>query len=181
MKNTFIWTLTLTIILFSCKERVTEKSSGRKMKNEFISRIHTIDLEADLYQLLGKTSLEKHLSNFEKIDWKNDYQKEFNAMSFNMPDLEVLSRKDSKYLSISLAPNTKDSFQFIIGLGTHFEGNNSNNPNRKVKLYMTESENTEVPKEFINLFFKKDFDGINSKLKEMYLMDEIEDLYNNKK
>ena len=151
------------------------------MTNEFISRIHTPDLETDFYRILGTTSLEKHSADFEKVDWKGDYKKEFNSMEFNMPDLEVLSKNDSKYLSVSVAPNTEDSFQYVIGLGNHLETDHPNNPNRTVKLYMTESENVEIPKKFIDLFFKRDFSKINAELQELYLMDEIEDVYKNVK
>ncbi|WP_209406407.1 hypothetical protein [Pseudozobellia sp. WGM2] len=151
------------------------------MENEFVSRIHTTDLETDLYQLLGKTTLEKHISDFENVDWKADYKKEFNSMDFNMPDLEVLSKNDSKYLSVSIAPNTEDTFQYVIGLGAHLETGDPNNPNRKVKLYMTESENPEIPKKFFGLFFNQDFDQVSSELQQLYLMDEIEDVYKNKK
>ena len=149
------------------------------MENEFVSRIHTTDLETDLYRLLGKTSFQKHISDFDKIDWKGDYTKEFNSMNFNMPDLEVLSKNDSKYLSVSVAPNTEDSFQYIIGLGTHEETGDPNNPKRKVKLYMTESENSEIPKKYFDLFFKRDFGEIYSELDGLYLMDEVEDLFKN--
>jgi hypothetical protein len=166
---------------FSCKDKNAEKPNGNKMENEFVSRIHTTDLETDLYQLLGKTSLEKHISDFENVDWKADYKKEFNSMDFNMPDLEVLSKNDSKYLSVSIAPNTEDTYQYVIGLGTHLETGDPNNPNRKVKLYMTESENPEIPKKFFGLFFNRDFDQVNSELQQLYLMDEIEDVYKNKK
>ena len=182
MKKPLFWTLILSIFLISCQEKKTENSNGQKnMENEFVSRIHTADLETDFYRLLGKTSLAKHISDFENVDWKDDYWKEFNSMGFNMPDLEVLSKNDSKYLSVSVAPNTDDSFQYIIGLGTHEETGDPNNPNRKVKLYMTESENVEIPKKFFDLFFGRDFDGINSELDGLYLMDEIEDVYKNKK
>ncbi|PQB05785.1 hypothetical protein BST85_13435 [Aureitalea marina] len=132
----------------SCKDKNAEKPNRNKMENEFVSRIHTTDLETDLYQLLGKTSLEKHISDFENVDWKADYKKEFNSMNFNMPDLEVLSKNDSKYLSVSIAPDTEDNYQYTIGLGTHLETDDPNNPNRKVKLYMTESENPAIPKSF---------------------------------
>ena len=182
MKKPLFWTLILSVFLISCKQKKAENSNGQKnMENEFVSRIHTTELETDFYRLLGKTSLEKHVSDFENVDWKGDYKKEFNSMEFNMPDLEVLSKNDSKYLSISIAPNTEDSFQYVIGLGTHEETGDPNNPNRKVKLYMTESENSEIPKKFFDLFFERNFQKINTELNGLYLMDEIEDVYKNKK
>lgn len=180
MKLCLYWMLIFSISLFSCKENKSGNSDKQKMENEFISRIHTTDLEAEIYQLLGKTDLKKHLSDFEKIEWKNDYKREFSSMNFNMPDLEVLSKADSKYLSVSIVPNTEDSFQFVIGLGVHQEFDDSTNPNRKVKLYMTESEDSEIAKKYFKLFFERDFDAINSELNELYLMDEIEDVYINK-
>ena len=181
MKKYLFLTLTLTALLVSCQEKKSENSNGQKMENEFVSRIHTTELETDFYRVLGKTSLEKHISDFEKVDWKNDYIKEFNSMNFNLPDLEVLSKNDSKYLSVSIAPNTEDSFQYVIGLGTHEETGDPNHPKRKVKLYMTESENSEIPKKFFDLFFERDFKAINSELDGLYLMDEIEDVYKNVK
>ncbi|RIV44167.1 hypothetical protein D2V05_11815 [Flagellimonas pelagia] len=181
MKKHLFWILILATFVFSCKKNKSENTNGHNMKNEFVSRIHTTELETDLYQLLGKTSLEKHISDFNNVNWKSNYEKEFNSMDFNMPDLEVLSKNDSKYLSVSIAPNTDDTYQFIIGLGTHLETDNPNIPNRKVKLYMTESDNEEVPKKFIELFFKRDFAKINTELDQLYLMDEVEDVYINKK
>lgn len=182
MKKPLFWTLIITIFLISCKNKKAENSYVQKtMENEFVSRIHTTDLETDLYRFIGKTSLEKHISDFENVDWKGDYKKQLNSMEFNMPDLEVLSKNDSKYLSLSVAPNTEDSFQYVIGLGIHEENGTSNNPKRKVKLYMTESENAEVPKKIFALFFERNFDEINSELDRLYLMDEIEDVYKNQK
>jgi len=181
MKKPLFWILIMSLFLISCKDKKSENSIGQNIENEFVSRIHTTNLETDLYRPLGKTSLEKHIKDFEDVDWKNDFIKEFNSMNFNLPDLEVLSKNDSKYLSVSIAPNTEDSFQYIIGLGTHLETGDPNYPNRKVKLYMTESENEEIPKKFFNLFFNRDFEGINSELERFYLMDEIEDVYENEK
>lgn len=149
------------------------------MDAEFIPRIHKTGFETDSFKLLGKTSFQKHTSDFERIDWEKDYWTEFKSGNFNMPDLEVLNKEDSKYLSISTSPNTEDTFQFIIGLGTHQESNHSNEPKRKVKLYMTESENNEVPKKFIALFFKRDFNQIQKELDKLALMEEIEDKYIN--
>lgn len=170
------------ILLISCKDKEADKlNNPQTMKNEFISRIHTTDMETDTYKLLGKTSFEKHISDFENIDWKAEYKKEFNSMNFNMPDIEVLSITDSKYLSISIAPNTEDTFQYIIGLGKHLQTENTNNPDRIIKLYMTESENVKIPKKFIALFFKQKFSEINSELKKLYLMEEIKDVYINTK
>jgi hypothetical protein len=168
MKKHLFWTLIFSIFLISCKEKKVENSNRQKnMENEFVSRIHTTDLETDFYNLLGKTSLKKHISDFEKVDWKGEYKKEFNSMEFNMPDLEVLSKNDSKYLSVSVAPNTEDSFQFVIGLGTHEETG--------------DKKNAEIPKKFFDLFFERKFDEINSELDGLYLMDEIEDVYKNQK
>jgi hypothetical protein len=182
MKKPLFWILILSIFMFSCKQRKAENPNGQEnMENQFVSRIHTTDLETNLYRFLGKTSLEKHILDFENVDWKGDYKEEFNSMGFNMPDLEVLSSNDSKYLSVSVAPNTEDSFQYVIGLGNHLTTDDPDNPNRTVKLYMTESENAEIPKKFIDLFFKRDFSKINSELQELYLMDEIEDVYKNAK
>ncbi|WBU90857.1 hypothetical protein [Cellulophaga omnivescoria] len=174
--------LIILVTLFSsCKEKKDAKIDSLEIVDEFISRIHTSSMESDLYQILGKTSLEKHNTDFENIDWKSNYWKEFKSETFNMTDLEVLNRYEQRYLSISTAPNTEDSFQFVVGFGTHFERDDPNNPYRKIKLYMTETENEQIPKELIGLFLKKDFDGVKSKLKNFYLMDEIEDLYRNKK
>ena len=178
MKKTFT-IIILALIIISCKEKKKENLNRENISIEFISRIHTPEFETDQYKLLGTTTLEKHISNFEKINWKKDFWNEFNSGNFNMSDLEVLSIKDSKYLSIMTAPNTDDTFQFIIGLGTHTETNDPTKPNRKIKLYMTETENNEIPKKYINLFFKRDFNQIKMELNKTTLMEEIEDLYIN--
>ena len=168
----------LILTLISCKEKTNENPSEKNMTNEFISRIHTPELETDFYRILGMTSLEKHTADFQKINWKKDFWREYESGNFNMTDLEVFNRTDSKYLSIGTAPNMDDTFQFVIGLGTHKETNDKNNPIRKTKLYFTETENTEVPEKLIELFFKGDYSNINSEL-NTYEMDEIEDLYLN--
>lgn len=149
------------------------------MSIEFTSRIHSSEFETDLYKILGKTTLEKHTSDFESINWKNNFWNEFKYGSLNMTDLEVLSKNDSKYLSISTFPNTDDTFQFFIGYGNHIETKNIDKPKRKVKIYITRTENEEIPKKLIYLFFQRDFNKINSKLKELTFMNEIEDLYKN--
>jgi hypothetical protein len=178
MKKT-IAIIIIVLTLTSCKEKKKENLSKKNMNVEFISRIHTPEFETDEYKTLGTTTLEKHLSDFEKINWKKDFWNEFNSGNFNMSDLEVLSVNDSKYLTIMTAPNTDDTFQFIIGFGIHTETSASTKPNRKVKLYMTESENNEIPKKYIDLFFKRDFNLIKEELNKITLMEEIEDLYIN--
>ena len=147
--------------------------------HRFSSRIHTPEMKTDVYKLLGTTSYEKHLKDFESVDWKEDYWNEYRSNSFNMTDLEVFSENDSRYLSISTSPDTDDTFQFHIGYGTQIESEKPGNPKRIVKMYLTESESDDVPKEFIELFFRRDFDQIESKLKDLFFMDEIEDLYIN--
>ncbi|MET1259889.1 hypothetical protein ABV409_11115 [Flagellimonas sp. DF-77] len=183
MKKHLFWTLILLFLNLSCKQKKTENSNRLDVKNEFVSRIHTTDLETDLYQILGKTSYVKHVSDFENVNWKTDYSKEFRSGTYNMPDIEVLSKIDSKYLSISVAPDNHNPmlFQFIIGLGTHSETNNLKEPSRKVKIYLTESQNEEIPKKLIAQFFERDFNKINIELSKLYLLDEIEDVYINKK
>jgi hypothetical protein len=148
------------------------------MTNEFISRLHTPDFDTDYYKILGKTSLEKHVSDFHKINWEEDFWGEYDSGNFNMSDLEVFNVNDLKYLAIRTAPNTDTTYQFIIGLGTHTETNISNEPKRKVKLYYTEKESREVPLRFIEYFFKGDYEKINKELAE-YDVDEIEDVYYN--
>jgi hypothetical protein len=175
-------TITLAIIvlvLASCKKNLTDKSNMEIASNGFSSRIHTPEMETDVYKLLGTTSYEKHLKDFESVDWKKDYWNEYRSNSFNMTDLEVFSENDSRYLSISTSPDTDDTFQFYIGYGTQIETEKPRNPKRIVKMYLTESESDDVPKEFIELFFRQDFDQIESKLKDLFFMDEIEDLYIN--
>ncbi|MEH6537836.1 MAG: hypothetical protein V7719_15650 [Psychroserpens sp.] len=149
------------------------------MKTNFVSRIHKTDYETDSYKVLGKTDYEKHLTDFNKINWSDEYWKEFRDLTFNFPDLEVLDDKNGKYLSISLAPNADDSFQFTIGLGNHKENGSGQNPIRTVKLYGTESENKELPKKIIRLIFDNNYEQIDFELNKLFLIDEIEDVYIN--
>ena len=168
----------LILTLISCKEKTNENPSEKNMTSEFISRIHTPELETDFYKILGTTSLEKHTADFQKIDWKKDFWSEYESGNFNMSNLEVFNVTDSKYLSIGTAPNTDDTFQFVIGLGNHIKTDGINNPVRKIKLYYTESENYEIPKKLIGQFFNREYSKIETELKK-YSMDEIEDLYLN--
>ena len=177
MKN-IVSIILLVLILISCKEKTNEIPNEKNMTNEFITRLHTPELETDFYKILGTTSLQKHFNDFEKIDWKKDFWSEYESGNFNMSNLEVFNVTDSKYLSIGTAPNTDDSFQFVIGLGNHIKTDDINNPIRKIKLYYTESENPEIPKKIIGQFFDGEYSKIDSELKK-YSMDEIEDLYLN--
>lgn len=65
--------IVIIIILFlsfiSCKKRINEKNKV----NEFISRLHTPEFDIDYYKMLGTTSLEKHIIDFQKINWKDDF------------------------------------------------------------------------------------------------------------
>lgn len=179
MRNFTTLLIVLPILFFSCKENTDKNQSSSKMKTDFISRIHKANYESDSYKMLGKTDYEKHLADFNNIKWSDEYWKEYRDLTFNFPDLEVLDEKSGKYLSISLAPNDEDSFQFSIGLGNHKENANGGNPTRTVKLYGTESENDELPKKLIRLIFDRDYEQINSELNELFLFDEIEDVYIN--
>ena len=171
--------LILVITLISCREKIKNNTNENIMASEFISRVHTSELETDHYKLLGTTSLQKHIVDFHKINWKENYWNEFNSGSFNMTNLEVLNNSNTKYLTITTAPNSVDTFQFIIGLGTHKVTKSPNLLERIVKLYMTETENSEDPEMFIELFFKRNYDKIQLELDKLTFMDEIEDLYIN--
>lgn len=170
--------LVLPILFFSCNNKTDKKETSKDMGTDFISRIHTTDYETDSYKLLGKTDYKKHIDDFEKINWSDEYWKEDREMTFNFPDLEVLDLQEGKYLSISLAPNTEDSFQYIIGLGNHRETSDLS-PTRTVKLYGTESESKELPRRLIQLIFERDYAQIDEEMKKLYLFDEVEDFYLN--
>ncbi len=169
----------MPFLFFSCNNKTDKKETSKDMETDFASRIHISDYETDSYKLLGKTEYEKHIDDFEQINWSDEYWKEDSNMTFNFPSLEVLDLKEGRYLSISQAPNTDDSFQFVIGLGKHRENSNPQNPTRTVKLYGTESENKELPRKFIQLIFARNYEQIDEEVKKLYLFDEIEDLYVN--
>ncbi|RYM33391.1 hypothetical protein ERX46_10650 [Brumimicrobium glaciale] len=170
--------LILFLALISCEEKTNGHSAKINMPDEFISRIHTPEFEIDNYKILGKTYFDKHIADFKKINWKKDFWSEYDSDNFNMSNIEVFNLTDSRYLGISTGINTNENFQFIIGLGTHMEESPSNKPYRKIKLYYSETENEEIPKNIIELFFKKEYSKINIELSK-YSMEEIEDLYLN--
>lgn len=143
MKKVFL-ILLLFLITTSC---------NKKKKSDFLSRIHTPNLEIDFYKPLGTTTLKKHIQDFEKIDWKKDFWTEFESNNFNNTDIEVLNKRDSRYLSISTAPRNSNDFQFIIGYGTHKKTKNANSPFRKIKLYMTESNDYRSSKKIHSIIF----------------------------
>jgi len=179
MRNFTTILILLPVLFFSCKDNTDKKQTSNEMKTDFISRIHKTDYETDSYKLLGKTDYEKHIADFNKINWHDEYWKEYRDLTFNFPDLEVLDENNGKYLSISLAPNTEDSFQYSIGFGNHKENSGGQMPTRIVKLYGTESENKELPTKLIRLIFDRDYEQIDNELNKLFLFDEIEDLYIN--
>ncbi|MCG2432169.1 hypothetical protein [Aequorivita xiaoshiensis] len=179
MRNLTKILILLPILFFACKNKTDKNENTNEMKTDFISRIHKTDYETDSYKLLGKTDYKKHLTDFNQINWSDEYWKEYRDLTFNFPDLEVLDEKNGKYLSISMAPNTDDTFQFSIGLGNHKENASGEIPTRTVKLYGTESENKELPKKLIQLIFDRNYEQIENELNKLFLLDEIEDLYIN--
>ena len=151
------------------------------MNNEFISRVHNSSDEIDWYRLLGPTNLEKHLSDFGNINWKDEYWTQEETNNFNFPFLEVIDFRKSIYLSISVCPNTYETFQFYIGLGGHKEymKNGKIEVERKARFYGTSSENMKKTKRIICHFFNRNLKGVIKEFDKMWLIDEIEDLYQN--
>lgn len=174
MKHTALLAFLLILIIIGCNRTHSTETSA-----EFTSRIHTTDLDTDWYRPLGQTTLEQHLANFLSINWESEYWKGDSAETFNAPDLEVLDHKSSKYLSVSVCPNTHESFQFYIGLGTQSENTNTDQVKRIVRLYGTGSDNPDKVIALIKLFFERDFDGIDRLLKDLDFFEELEDLYQN--
>ena len=171
-----ILTLLTLLTLNSCVQtnKTDEMNTGI-----FESRIHTTEMEIDWYKFLGKTSLDKHLEDFDRINWKEDYWKEDENKTYNSPDLEVLNTTNSKYLSISVCPNTFDSYQFFIGYGTHKTDESQNQIYRTVKLYGTATDQKEDVKDFIRLFFTGNLTKLESRLEKLDFFEELEDVYQN--
>lgn len=167
------------LALAKCDKTKKKKFEKKIDDFNFIARIHTSDFPMDLYKIIGKTSFDKHTSEFIKINWKENFWNEYNSENFNMTDLEVLNKRASRYLSISTSPDTDSTFQFVIGFGSHDEVDDLLKPKRTVRLYLTGSEDIEIPKRIIYLFFQEDFKKISSELDKLYFMEEIEDLYEN--
>lgn len=149
------------------------------LESDFNSRIHTTDIETDLFKLLGKTTYEKHLKDFENIDWEKEYWKENRSNHFNVPDLEVLDNVTSKYFTISVCPNTQESFQYYVGFGNHNLNNETGKVTRVIKIYGTSSTNQERIKELIKLFFEKDYKKLQEKLDNLDFFEELDDAYEN--
>ena len=147
--------------------------------DNFTSRIHTIDLETDWFNQLGETTLDKHLDDFNNIDWKSEYWKEDKSETYNATDLEVLDIENSRYLSVSVCPNTHESFQFYVGLGTHNKNLENGEITRKVRLYGTTTDNPKITKNIIKLFFYRDFEELENQLKKMDFFEELDDGYQN--
>lgn len=174
MKHTALLAFLLILIIIGCNRNHSTETSA-----EFTSRIHTTDLDTDWYRPIGQTTLEQHLANFQSINWESEYWKGDSAETFNAPDLEVLDHKTSKYLSVSVCPNTHESFQFYIGLGTQSENTNTGQVKRIVRLYGMGSDNPDKVTSLLKLFFERDFDGICRLLKDLDFFEELEDLYQN--
>lgn len=172
MKQTGLLTFLLILMLIGC-----HGTKSTEMDAEFTSRIHTTDLEPDWYRPLGQTTFEQHLANFQSINWESEYWKGDSAETFNAPDLEVLDHKSSKYLSVSVCPNTHESFQFYIGLGTHNENPNTGQIKRTVRLYGTGTDKPDKVIALIKLFFDRDYDEIERLLKDLDFFEELDDLY----
>lgn len=155
-----------------------EKSSQVK-SGIFISRVHTTDLKTDWYKPLGPTNLIKHLKDFKSIDWEREYWKEDSAKTYEASDLEVLDEENSKYFSISVCPNTFESFQFYVGLGKQIENPENGNIKRTIRLYGTATDEPEKALSLLRLFFAQDFDKLEEQLAALDFFEEIEDVYHN--
>ena len=171
-----IFVIFILLVFVSCNNK-NEKEKNSHIDN-FTYRIHTTDLETDYYKLKGKTTKENFIKEFKNIEWIKEYQKFSNNEEFNFPDIEIMDNLNGKYLSISIAPNTLETSQFVIGIGNHkiFE----NKIERTVKLYWTETDDQIKITELISLFFNRETDSLKKRIDNLDF-DEIEDLYLNVK
>jgi len=160
--------------LVSCVESM-------KIRQGFVSRIHKSTHQEDWFKLLGTSNLKKHIKDFENIDWDKEYWQQNKSNEYNNPDIEVIDEKNSIYLSISVVPDTFESYQFCIGIGTHKETiiNEKINVERNIRLYLSGTDNISKPKEIIRLFFNREFKKIESEIKQMDFFFETEDNYLN--
>lgn len=149
--------------------------------NSLISRIHSSNDEIDYYNYLGKKTLKEHLDIFESINWENEYWIQDSLNEFNVPDLEIMNEEESRYLSISVCPNTINTYQYMIGLGTHdiIIKENDTIVKRTVKLYGTKDNNINIPKKLIKHFYNGNYEKIKKEIDSMDYFDEIEDVYKN--
>ncbi len=170
------------IILFSISILTADCGNINKIENSgFESRLHESSYHTDFFKILGPTKLEKHIKDFERIDWETEYWKENNQETFNSPDLEVLDKNSNRYLSVSVCPNTHDSYQFYFGLGNHIETiiEDSIVINRTIKLYGSLTNNPKDVEFIFHLFFERKYEDLNIELNRMDFWEEIEDKYLN--
>jgi len=175
MKRFFYMLLLIGLTFIQCKD------PDRNVSNNFISRIHTSNDDVDWYTKLGKTTLEKHISDFKRINWETDYWDQYNSDQFNFPDLEVMDSDSLYYLSISVCPSTPDTFQFCIAYGIHQEYNigNTIEVKRVCKVFGSSTTNYEKPIHLISLFFQQDFKAIKIELNKMHFLYNVNDLFLN--
>lgn len=131
------------------------------------SRLHTPTQETDWY---------KHLKDFDAIDRKDEYSTAHRKETFNPSNLEVFHSSTGKYLSISVCPNTPDSYQFHLAFGIHSESDGE--VISTAELYGARVDNSNLPKELIRLFFNQDFDKNEQRFNKMDFFAEVNDLFN---
>ncbi|WP_321514930.1 hypothetical protein [Marinifilum fragile] len=170
---TILTTITVLILFHKC--------TYHNSSNNFESRIHTTQHETDWYTRLGHTDLEKHINNFNSINWEKDFIDQFNNDNFNYPDLELFDRDSLFYMSVTVCPDSLNQFQFCIGAGVHNEvwQEDSLIVKRECVIYKTGTSDSKLPIKMIELFYNRNYYEYTEQLNKMTILFSCEDFYNN--
>jgi len=167
--------LLIVLIFFSCN---TLHNTHDK---RFISRLHTPKEEIDWYRILGATSLNKHLTDFDAIEWEKEYWEEYKSGDDNNSFLEVMDTENNTYFSVSTFPYQDDSFQFAIYIGSRSLKVEEGKEIEKgyVRCFLLGSNNPEKVKWLMKIFFKRDYDVLFNEIDKLQVLFETEDVYQN--
>ena len=146
----------------------------------FKSRLHTPNEEIDWYHRLGKTNFEKHWKDFNSINWEKEFWEEYESGRHNYSFIEVMDSLHNTYFSVSTLP-LKDSFQYSLYVGNRSIIDDKGNEVEKgyVRCYLLNSNTPEKVKQFMKIFFKRNYDLFFSEISNLEVIFEVEDLYQN--
>lgn len=173
--NKFLMGLLLVSCLFSCS------ISHKKKDEDFVSRLHTPKEKVDWYRILGSTSLNKHLADFDAIDWEKEFWEEYKSENYNNSFLEVMDTLNNTFLDVSTFPDENNSYQFAIYIGSRSIKDKAGEIIEQgyVRCWLLGSDDSQDVKRLMKIFFARDYDKLFLELDELQVLFETKSVYQN--
>ena len=149
--------------------------------NGFVSRLHTPNEEINWFRILGPTTLERHLADFDVIEWEKEFWEEYKSERDNNSFLEVFDSLHNTHLSVSTFPNENNSFQFTIYVGSRAIKDKKGKELEKgyVRCFLLKSNDSEKVRSLMRIFFERNYDLFFSEVSKLQVLFECESIYQN--